>query len=195
MKESYIFSLKSFNIYYISVFITVFLLIVFLNFIFLCFFYAASQLAGARIPVKVFELLLMMLFANAAFAMTGKVIKKILKDRKDIFRPKKLVLEDSYFLYQDEKGREHTGYWPDVKQVSVMMMKMGYRAKVVLKNFDFVFYSYEFEEIPDNYKAMTKASFSAETFMHILTVFRQRANNSAWKKDFFLRFRKLPFEK
>lgn len=189
MNKSYVFSLKSFYIYYMNALIIVFLIMVFFVFLFLVFFYFADQFFQARIPVKLFEMFLMLFSANLALAAIGAMAKRYLKENKDIFRPKQLILEDDYFLYRDTKGREHTCYWSDVKRVSIMMMKMGYRAKVETGNFSFIFFSYEFEEIPESYKMMTKTFFSSDVFMDILKVFRQKAQNALWKKDLFLTIR------
>lgn len=194
MRTSYVFSLKSFYIYYINAFVMIFAFMAFFVFAMLGFFYAGWQFFEARIPDKVFEVLLMLFSANAALSIFAVMLKKFLKERKDIIRPKQLILEDNYFFYKDDKGRGHTVNWPDVKSVKITMMKMGYRAKVTVGDYNFVFFSYEFEEIPDDYKAAMKVSFSSGIFMDILKVFRQNAENAVWKKDFFLRFRKLSFE-
>ena len=111
-------------------------------------------------------------------------------------RERKLLLEDNRFIYTDKKGNEHSFKWNDITKLKLTMVRMGYRLSVILPQFRFSFYSYEFVLNPIRFKETFKMKgFEDDTLFHILEIFYKKAENAEFKKDLFLRRKKFHFER
>ena len=71
-------------------------------------------------------------------------------------KTRKLLLEDNRFIYTDKKGNEHSFEWEDITKLKLTAVKMGYRLSVVLPQFRFSFFSYEFVLNPIRFKDTLK---------------------------------------
>jgi hypothetical protein len=84
----------------------------------------------------------------------------------------------------------------DITKLKLTTVKMGYRLSVVLPQFRFSFFSYEFVLNPIRFKETFKMKgFEDDTLFHILEIFYKKAENAEFKKDLFLRRKKFHFEK
>lgn len=111
-------------------------------------------------------------------------------------KTRELLLEDDRFVYTDKKGNEHCFEWEDITKLKLTTVKMGYRLSVILLQFRFSFFSYEFVLNPIRFKETFKMKgFEDDTLFHILEIFYKKAKNAEFKKDLFLRRKKFHFEK
>jgi hypothetical protein len=111
-------------------------------------------------------------------------------------KTRELLLEDNRFIYINKKGKEYSFEWEDITKLKLTTVKMGYRLSVILPQFRFSFFSYEFVLNPIRFKDTFKMKgFEDDTLFHILEIFYKKAENAEFKKDLFLRRKKFHFEK
>ena len=196
MKEKYKFSLHTFSQFYINsvlLGIGIVFFIVFIMFIVSIYKWKFEGLSPEHSGILVLPTMLFVMlgFLLLIFLFKTYIDKGIIK-----CRTRELILEDESFIYMDKKGNEYSFKWSDVIKLKLTMVKMGYRLKVVLPQFKFSFFSYEFNLMPFSFKETLKMKgFEDDTLFHILEIFYKKATNAEFKKDLFLRKRKFHFEK
>ncbi len=196
MKEKYKLSLHTFSQLYINsalMGIGLVFFMIFIMFVVSIYKWKFEGLTPENSGVLVLSAMLFVLIGILMIIFLFKIYidKGIIK-----IRERELLLEDDRFVYTDKKGNEYSFEWEDITKLKLTTVKMGYRLSVVLPQFRFSFFSYEFVLNPIRFKDTFKMKgFEDNTLFHILEIFYTKAENAEFKKDLFLRRKKFHFEK
>ena len=196
MKEKYRFSLHTFSQLYINSALMGIGLVIFMiciMFIVSIYKWKFEGLIPEDSGVLVVSAMLFVLIGILMIIFLFKIYidKGIIK-----IRERELLLEDDRFVYIDKKGNEHSFEWEDITKLKLTTVKMGYRLSVILPQFRFSFFSYEFVLNPIRFKDTFKMKgLEDDTLFHILKIFYKKAEKAEFKKDLFLRRKKFYFEK
>jgi hypothetical protein len=196
MKEKYRFSLHTFSQLYINsalMGIGLVIFMIFIMFIIAIYKWKFEGLTSENSGVLVVSTMLFVLIGILMIIYLFKIYidKGIIK-----CKTRELLLEDNRFIYINKKGKEYSFEWEDITKLKLTTVKMGYRLSVILPQFRFSFFSYEFVLNPIRFKDTFKMKgFEDDTLFHILEIFYKKAENAEFKKDLFLRRKKFHFEK